>query len=112
MPTYKITEKSTGERVGGTIIADNPFSAYAQETGLGDESFLDYTIDQISPNPEPRVFTVLRLDHEGRLWEVAASGDRGRALAEMERHGGAAKGFSLIDEGVDVNRIESRKRRS
>jgi hypothetical protein len=116
MPTFRITNRKTGrvEAGAGSVVADDALSAYSRAIGLGDDALSDYLIEQVSPNPEPKVFTILRQDHEGRVWEVLTTGDRERALEEIARRGGAGagSGYSSIEEGVDVNRLESKRRRS
>lgn len=121
MPTYRITHRATGDRIGpASIIADNPQSAFYSTVTTGpdahDPEFWErYDVTMTNQKPDPVVCTVVRADPGGgRPWEVMTTGDRGRALREVREMGerGQGNGVSVVEEGVEVNRVAAKGRRS
>lgn len=137
MPTYRIIDRTTGQRVPGVgnVLADSPFFSLSAKLGMGDDPAFDearYEVEQVSPNPPSVVYTVVQAARGGDVhqspWEVCTTGDRGRAMQEAERVGGGngSEGGSgngngkgngrgpamVIEESVEVNRIARKERRS
>lgn len=119
MPTWKITDRRAGidRRVGGNLIADTDLSALAQVViDRGDVALVsdDYLVEKVSDQPEPRVYTVVRQDHEdpGKVWEVMTTGSRDEGIGEVGRGQARGQVRSLVEETVGVNRVTAKGRRS
>lgn len=127
MPTFKITDKQTGRRVGGNIIADTSSCALhemmddpvtgkeiddeAREAAVMSDRYL---VEKVSDQPEARVYTVLRQDHEdpGKVWEVMTTGSRDEGIGEVGRGQARGQVRSLVEETGEVNRVMAKGRRS
>lgn len=105
MPTYRVTNRETGEVLLPAVQADSEFSAISGQPG-------DPVATQISPNPPAAVFTVAWPQETARgveLVEVMSTGSRATAQDELRKQ---PPGRSMIEETPAANRIGGKSRRS
>ncbi len=107
MPTYRITDRATGQVLAPSVQADSEFSARA---GFPEEA--DLVVTLISPNPPAAIYTIAWPQETARgieLVEVCTTGSRATALVEMGRQ---PPGRTLIEETPAANQAAARARRS
>lgn len=107
MPTYRVTNRSSGRQVWNGP-ADDALSAYGQAGVLTEDDMAAHDVVMVSAQPEAKVCTVMRIGHDGVLWEVMTTGSRDRAMEEVQ----GRQDLSVVEETVQVNRVTSKGRKS
>lgn len=109
MPTFRIVDRLSGKVIDPAMQADTEFEALSGYDGGLEVS---HSATLISPSPPAMVYTIVWSLQTARGIEVVESFSTGSRSTAIRLHQQESPGRSMIEETLEINKSESRKRRS